>query len=501
MHQQKIRQLFLVIFTIFLSGIVSFQVMAEEPSLDDVIGGFDEPATSAPDPSSDDTLTSDDDLNGILDGFGDDDKEDSTPLPESSETDGKGWKEAVSRYFSVNGHIKLGLTYNYAHDAPEPGRTDWRGLSRLKPELQLEVAFKPYRSWDVFVSGKGYHDFAYWINGRDNYTSYVLDNYEQEIELKEAYVLGKVTQKIDIKLGRQIVVWGKSDNIRVTDVLNPLYLREPGMTDIEDIRMPVTMSKVDYYFGNWRLSGMAIHEIRFNKLPEYGSDFYPLTRIAPHEEIPESQISNTEYAISLNGIFSGWDIAFYFADYFDDYYHISFESTGFVLSHTPLTLVGTAFNIAKGNWLFKSEAAHIQGFQFYNAAGMENTYSRIDLLAGVEYYGLKNTPIGFEAVNRHMMGYDAFLFREPGNAEENSFQTALRATRTFMNETLSVTFLASTFGPLGQGGSLQRLSAEYDITDTLKTTVGIMLYNSGDRPELKQVGDNDRVYADIKYSF
>ena len=66
------------------------------------------------------------------------------------------------------------------------------------------------------------------------------------------------------------MVWGKSDNLRVTDVLNPLDNREPGLVDIEDLRLPTTMTKLDLYLGDWNLSGMVVHEVRFNKAPALG---------------------------------------------------------------------------------------------------------------------------------------------------------------------------------------------------------------------------------------
>ena len=62
------------------------------------------------------------------------------------------------------------------------------------------------------------------------------------------------------------MVWGKSDNIRVTDVLNPLELREPGLVDLEMIRLPVTMTKLDYYIKGLNLSGIVIHEVRYHTI-------------------------------------------------------------------------------------------------------------------------------------------------------------------------------------------------------------------------------------------
>jgi len=180
-----------------------------------------------------------------------------------------------------------------------------------------------------------------------------------------------VSQKsLDIKLGRQIVVWGKSDNIRVTDVLNPLDMREPGLTDIEDLRLPVATSRLDYYIGDWNLTGIVIHEIRFNKSPEYGSDFYPSSTPPPYEDKPGSRCKNTEYAAAINGIFSGWDISFYWADFYNDTPHMELVSAGpppqIEWKHARLKMFGAAFNQALGNWLLKTEAAYIDGFKFFN---------------------------------------------------------------------------------------------------------------------------------------
>jgi len=63
-----------------------------------------------------------------------------------------------------------------------------------------------------------------------------------------------------------VVVWGRSDTIRVTDVLNPIDNRRPGMVDIEDLRLPVAMAKLDYFVGDWRVTPIAILEQRFQKV-------------------------------------------------------------------------------------------------------------------------------------------------------------------------------------------------------------------------------------------
>lgn len=247
---------FFVLFMAFILLLPGQTFAVEDETLDEIISDFDDKKPEKPD----------DILQDVLEGFDDDTKEAEPELVRD---------ELKPSVFSLNGDVELGASYNFAHDKPEGNKTDWRGLSRLSTELNLELNAKFSSSWQAQISGKGAYDSAYSIKDRDEFTDEVIDNYEKELEFGETYIQGSLTKSLDIKVGRQIVVWGKSDNIRVTDIFNPLDIREPGLTDIEDLRLPVAMSRFDYYIGDWSMTGIVIHEIRFNKSPEYGSDFYP----------------------------------------------------------------------------------------------------------------------------------------------------------------------------------------------------------------------------------
>jgi len=88
-----------------------------------------------------------------------------------------------------------------------------------------------------------------------------------------------------------------------------------------------------------------------------------------------------------------------------------------------------------------------------------------------------------------------------GFAEEDRWVSALRLTRTYLNETLTLTILAQTWGLAGDDGSFQRFTAEYDLTDAIELTGGVVFYKSGDLPRFRDVGENDRLYLEIKYNF
>lgn len=456
---------------------------SSDNKLDDVLEGFD---------NQPGMVKENKEINDALKGF----EGDEGATEESIQNE----KAKKPPFCDLSGSLSLGVSYSFAHDAPEPNKTDYRGLSRLRPDFHLDLGLTFSENWKALISGRAFYDFAYEINDRDNYTDEVLEEYEKEAEFGELYLQGSLLTSLDIKVGRQIVVWGKSDNIRVVDILNPLDNREPGLTDIEDLRLPVTMTKLDYYFGKWNLTGIAVHEIRFNKNPVFGSEFFPFEISLPEEKKPANTLENAEYALALNGIFTGWDISFYGARFFDDQPHVEGVSpTTLERRHSRLTMVGTAANIVLGNWLLKSEAAYFDGLEFFSVTGEKK--SRFDVLAGVEYSGFADATISLEVANQHLNDFESSMKASPDNAQEDEFQSVLRYSGDFLNDTLHLVMLASIFGITGDDGALQRFSVEYDVKDAFSIKLGFVTYQSGDKPQFRNIGDNDRLFLEVKYSF
>ena len=89
----------------------------------------------------------------------------------------------------------------------------------------------------------------------------------------------------------------------------------------------------------------------------------------------------------------------------------------------------------------------------------------------------------------------------PDRAQENEFQSALRLTRDFRHDTLHLRYLLTLFGHDGSDGGFQRLWVEYDLNDSVKATMGVVDYRTGDAPPFNSIGDNDRVFAELRYSF
>jgi hypothetical protein len=366
-------------------------------------------------------------------------------------------------------------------------------ISSVQTLLFLDYEHKFDNGFKLKLNGRAYYDAIYSIRGRNKFTNDELDELESEIELYDAYLEGSITDNLDFKIGRQVVVWGRSDTLRVTDILNPLDNRRPGLQDIEYLRLPVTMAKADYFAGNWRITPIAILEQRFSKNPPYGSAFYPMSVPAPEDE----DYTDVTYALSIGTEFKGGDINFYAAHVYDDEgYSVVYPEVK--RKHEKVNMFGTAMNMVIGDWLLKTELAYFDGLKY--TATNDKTFARTDILLGFEYKGIDDTYVSYDFVSRNIKDYDKRLLNELNPLNKHNYQHALRIMSDFMNATLHVNYLITTYGEKLDEGGFQRFWVEYEVSDTVNMTIGIVDY-IGDAPVMELIEDNNMLFANFSYNF
>lgn len=387
----------------------------------------------------------------------------------------------------LTGELTQKMSYAWQDSAPHDK------FNSLRSELFLDYDHKFKSSIRVKLNLRGFYDAVYRIKGRSDFTKAERDALEREVELFDAYIEGKLTDQLDYRIGRQVVVWGRSDTIRVTDILNPLDNRQPGMVDIEDLRLPVTMAKFDYYSGAWKVSPIVILEQRFSKVAPFGGAFYPF----PLQRPDEREYDDLTGAISIGAEYSGWDLTFYGAKVRHDTGYLDLTHPT-EWSHDKVTMVGGAVNILSGSWLFKGEAAYFNDLKY--TVTQQQRFNRTDILAGFEYNGIADTMISYDLVRRTIGDYTPLLLTEQLPVQENEYQHAFRVSSDFMNATLTANYLISLYGESLDEGGFQRAWVEYEYADGINMTAGIVDYISGS-VLFDAVSDNDMVFVDISYSF
>jgi len=507
-----------LLLSLTLASLLASHTLLAEENMDADLGGFDTETSSSESFNELDGFGDEEEVGDDLDGFGDDTSTDKIAVEV---------QESPSN-LSVTGNVAFKTAFGYFNHSvyadkasPTPSfpqgelldPVDYQGFNQAQTSIYLQADYKINSDWKVRVSGDAFYDAIYDLRD-EPYNQDTLDTYKTQLRFDDTYIQGRLTKDIDIKIGRQLVVWGKSDSIRITDVINPLDNRLPGMTDIEDLRLATTMAKLDYYVGQWNFSAMAIVESRIFLEAAPRGEYFPVDNIfpiapSPFFELVQPNVSwdNMQYAIAANGVFSGWDLSFYGADVFDSKWHIvpgdTPQNTKRVVG--KIQMLGSAVNIATGSWLLKSEIAFINGVK-YNST--DDAKQRLDALIGVDYMGVKDTVLSIELANRHIFDYEVQMgeaVAKPDYIQENEVQTAMRVTRSFENDSINATLLLSMFGEKWQYGGFFRASVEYDLMDAVVANFGIIDYLDTSEPEIRPftraIKDNDKIFADITYSF
>ena len=205
----------IVVLVIFLNlDIIWAQNTSEDSGFEEVLSGFDNEVFH----ENDDVLSP---FTAEKDEIG---AEKDTLLINNE----KSWGRVLSRF---SGTVGLSTSYNYAKDKPKDNKqANWSGLSKLRPYFSLTWDSKFNEIWKIRISGKSFYDLAYGMKKRETFSEEVLNDLEKEVELREFYLEGNPLNSFDIKLGKQIIVWGVADSVRVVDVLNPTAVSYTHLT-------------------------------------------------------------------------------------------------------------------------------------------------------------------------------------------------------------------------------------------------------------------------------
>jgi hypothetical protein len=420
-----------------------------------------------------------------------------SPEPENPSSDHAQAEATPSFSGHVSGTIAFKTIYGYhAHSSISNG-TDFHGITSLKSSLDLGIDFRYQERIRGYIRGYGFYDFIF--SGRDNYTAQIRDAYENEVAFGEAYLGCQLSSRLNLKTGRQIVSFGNASLLPMGASFNPVDLRKPGLTEIEHFRLPTALTRLDYYFKNWRLTGLATHEFRSNKYPPFGSDFYPFSFTLPPRQKVQSGLDHQSYGLFAGGIINGWGIHLSLASFLAEQSLIGLTTDTAVRPVNRHHLLGLSMDRVRGSWLFKFDTAYSNNQHFY--ALPDQNLSQLDILFGTEYTGFRHTYISFEVLYRHLFGMDfpsAEIEDSPG---ENGIVWALSLSRHFFHNVFKFSFNSYNLGVDFSDGSLHRIALTYALTDNLSMDTGIIIYQRGDNHLMENIGSNDRIFFKIAYRF
>ena len=342
-------------------------------------------------------------------------------------------------------------------------------------------------------------------------------NGDGEAELREFYIETGIGSAY-LTLGKQQVVWGKADGLKILDVVNPQSFREFILDDFEDSRIPLWTLNLEMPLGSDTLQLLWVPDQTYHELPTSNATYSftspQLVPIAPSDVSinlrpvtkPSQLIKDSDLGLRWSSFRNGWDLTLNYLYHYHDlpvlFQNIQLTPQGPIVSIEPeykrSHLFGGTFSKAFGDLTLRGEIGYsTDRYYLSNNPAETDGVSQAEELAsvlGFDWFGISDTFLSLQV-------FQSTLINPPTNLSRSDTDTTFTflARREFFNDTLEaeILWLANS----NDGDGLARPKITYEWQDDVKSWIGAdILY--GDKNELfGQFENNDRVVVGLEIGF
>lgn len=177
--------------------------------------------------------------------------------------------------------------------------------------------------------------------------------------------------KLDVRIGKQYVVWGVIEGVRITDEVNPIDFRELILPELLDYRISQWTLKADYYGERNNYELIWIPDIQFDEPAPAGSEWELLQDIRDPNgnlitKVPPKTIENSEVGFKVSTELWDADVSFSYL-YTWDYFPVLFRSEIvnsvvepiFFPTYTRINMYGATLVKQAGKGVIKAETAFV----------------------------------------------------------------------------------------------------------------------------------------------
>jgi hypothetical protein len=326
------------------------------------------------------------------------------------------------------------------------------------------------------------------------------------IELREAF-FQYTGDHWDLKAGRQIVIWGVSDGLRITDLVSPLDMTEFLARDYDDIRLPVDAVRLKYFNTKLSVEAIFIPVSSFFILPSSPGNPWSIfpTSGEPVYEVnmdnyPDKTLKNSEYGGRLSLFLSGVDFSLsylhtwnkmpVFARSFSTNYDTIFVDS----QHHRLNMLGGDFSFPVRQFVVRGEVAEYFGEIQESSSGEEKIMrNTTNFLLGLDWYPGHEWTITAQYSHKLIPDYVDEI-----ESRQNTVLGTLGITKRVFRSLLSLsTFM---YYDASNDGFFSRTSADYSLSDEIHLLTGYDWFE-GDEGIFGLYNHNSEFWFKAKFSF
>lgn len=335
-----------------------------------------------------------------------------------------------------------------------------------------------------------------------------------DLELREAYA-DIYAGDWFFRLGKQQVVWGQSDGLRVLDQINPLSFREFILGDFEDRRIPLWMVNAERPIGPLTAQFLWIPDTTYNEMPEAGRFAFTSPAYVPsipddaasvsvrEADRPDRLIEDSDVGLRLTGFMGGWDFSVNALYAYLDSPIVRRRTNAaktYVLSpeYESSTLVGGSASNAFGKFTLRTELGYqtnvfVQSDSPSAPEGVSKT-SELSGVVGLDYQLDGDIFFSGQIFTGYLMD-DVPLARR----DRNAMTFSMLASKEFRNDQIKLEFLWLHDARKRDG--LIQLSARYHLSSDVTLRAGADVFYGDQEGFYGQFDQRDRITLSIEHGF
>jgi len=347
-------------------------------------------------------------------------------------------------------------------------------------------------------------------SGQSDYLGFGPDpsDDDYDLELFEGYI-HHATSAWELRLGRQIVRWGKTDQISPVDNLNSQDMREFFIPDLEERKVPNWMARARLFpddagpMGAIALEGVFVPFFEENTFDWTGNTWALLgvedTGLRIDEEDPKG-LDNSGYGLRAAATVAGWDLAVSWLQATEKSPALRlnpFHPKGPTLEaeYGRQNIYGFEFETTLDTFGFRGEAAYFDR-QNFNTEDFDPAASPMShWILGLDYIGEADWYVNVQFSHQHIFEYDEdtlFLRRD-------NFYVNGELNKEFWRGNLMLKLRYAV--DLNDGSSFLTPEAILTYFTNLELSLGTNLFFGPKDTLFGRYRDNDQAFLQATYRF
>ncbi|KGN72498.1 hypothetical protein HQ47_09720 [Porphyromonas macacae] len=310
-----------------------------------------------------------------------------------------------------------------------------------------------------------------------------------------------------LQAGRQLIIWGAADGVRITDLVSPLDMTEFLAQDYDDIRMPVNALRFSLFNETLRFETVLIPVFEGYKLPYRSDNPWSFLSSMPSLNVvwddktgtPAFKFANIEYGGRLNVTLPGIDFSLAALHTWNKMPVLEQVSPSPKELHiTPryycMGFLGGDLSVPFGQFVMRGEAAfNIDKHFSYSRPASQRGFNTFNWLLGIDWYAPHDWMLSAQFSSENIFGYKDFI-----RQANNSLLLTLNISKKLFNNILQLSDF--TYWDLTDRGWFSRFSADYALSDQIHLMAGYDWFG-GEEGIFGTYKNNSEFWFKAKYSF